>query len=152
MVAYGITEDLQLSLSLPMPLHVPQGLPHGRTMAMMPSNPDAEFVPGWRFHRVGPAVGSRFDVVRRNGFSPKGADVRAVGRMVERGGKPALAVTGTEAVYTLAEDPARKGWLLELQKTAKDQAVVVEGSVPENAAESTGPLTLQVREFTLRTP
>ena len=30
LVTHGLTEDVQLSLSLPMPLYVPQGLPHAR--------------------------------------------------------------------------------------------------------------------------
>lgn len=68
MLAYGITEDLQLSLSLPMPLSLPLGLPQARTMAMMPSNPDVEFLLGWRFHRTGPAVGTRFESTAYLGF------------------------------------------------------------------------------------
>ena len=68
LVTHGLTEDVQLSLSLPMPLYVPQGLPHARTMAMMPSNPDAEFLLGWRFHRTGPAVGARFESTAYLGF------------------------------------------------------------------------------------
>ena len=53
MLSYGITEDLQVSISLPMPLYVPQGLPHGRSTARMPTNPDIEILVGWRFHRRG---------------------------------------------------------------------------------------------------
>lgn len=68
LVSHGLTEDVQLSLSLPMPVYVPQGLPHARTMAMMPSNPDAEFLLAWRFHRKGPAVGARFESTAYLGF------------------------------------------------------------------------------------
>jgi hypothetical protein len=68
LVARGLTEDVQLSLSLPMPLYMPQGLPHARTMAMMPSTADAEFLLGWRFHRKGPAVGARSESTAFVGF------------------------------------------------------------------------------------
>jgi len=68
LVSYGITEDVQVSLSLPMPLYVPQGLPPARTMAMMPSNPDVEVLLGWRFQRTAPAVGARRESTAYVGF------------------------------------------------------------------------------------
>jgi hypothetical protein len=40
-------------------------------------------------------------LVRNNGFSAKDATVTVVGTIVERGGKPALAVTGIDAVWLL---------------------------------------------------
>lgn len=61
MLGYGITEDLQVSVSLPMPLYVPIGTRPARTMAMMPANRDVEVLLGWRFHRASPAVGARFE-------------------------------------------------------------------------------------------
>lgn len=61
MISYGITEDVQASASLPMPLYVPAGLPPARSMARMPTNPDVEFMLGWRFHRRGTDVGTRFE-------------------------------------------------------------------------------------------
>lgn len=68
LVSYGITEDIQTSISLPMPLYMPQGLPGARTMAMMPSNRDVEILVGWRFHRQGTDVGSRFESTAYLGF------------------------------------------------------------------------------------
>ena len=41
-------------------------------------------------------------IVRDNGFTAKEATVTAVGTLTERGGKPALSVTGTDAVWLLA--------------------------------------------------
>jgi hypothetical protein len=61
MLGYGITEDLQVSVSLPMPLYVPLGARPERMMAMMPGNRDVELLVGWRFHRNGVAVGTRFE-------------------------------------------------------------------------------------------
>jgi hypothetical protein len=68
LVSYGITEDLQASISLPMPLYMPQGLPGARMMAMMPSNRDVELLVGWRFHRGRTDIGSRFESTAYLGF------------------------------------------------------------------------------------
>jgi hypothetical protein len=68
LLSYGITEDLQGSVSLPMPLYMPQGLPGARTMAMMPSNRDVELLVGWRFHRRGSDVGVRTESTAYLGF------------------------------------------------------------------------------------
>jgi copper chaperone CopZ len=89
-------------------------------------------------------------VARDNGFTPKGAEARVAGKVVERGGKPALAVTGLDLVYVLAEHPDAKGRLSELEK-AMGRDVVVSGHLPETVPEPlpTAPRTLQVRDFVL---
>jgi copper chaperone CopZ len=89
------------------------------------------------------------EIVRRNGFTPKAADIRVAGTIVRHAGKPALAVTGTDIVYRLAEHPDAKGRVTELNRSAGDQAVVVAGQVPESTPGTEGPLALQVREFSL---
>ncbi|MBI4541362.1 MAG: hypothetical protein HY704_17815 [Gemmatimonadetes bacterium] len=68
MITYGITEDVQVSVSLPMSLYVPQGLPAAHSMARMPTSPDIEALLGWRFHREGTAVGSRLESTAYVGF------------------------------------------------------------------------------------
>ena len=71
MVGYGITEDLQASLSIPLPLYTPSvPVPSlaTRMMAMMPSTLDLEFVLSWRFHRIGVDVGSRIESTAFLGF------------------------------------------------------------------------------------
>jgi hypothetical protein len=57
MIGYGITEDLQITASLPVRLTSSTRMPMGRMMAMMSGNQDAEVLVGWRFHRRG--VGER---------------------------------------------------------------------------------------------
>ncbi|HUG95143.1 MAG TPA: heavy-metal-associated domain-containing protein [Pleomorphomonadaceae bacterium] len=89
------------------------------------------------------------EIVRRNGFTPKGAEVRVAGRVARQDGRSVLAVTGTDVVYTLAEHPEAKGKLSELEQSAKDQPAVVSGYVPESQPNAEAPFTLQVREFTL---
>lgn len=61
MLSYGITEDLQASVSLPVPLHVPEGVPAAHATSRMPTTPDIEILVGWRFHREDMDVGSRFE-------------------------------------------------------------------------------------------
>lgn len=60
-VEYGITEDLQVSLSLPMPLYVEEGIRPVRMMGRMPATSDVEWTLAWRFHRQAPDVGARFE-------------------------------------------------------------------------------------------
>lgn len=80
MLSYGITEDLQASVSLPMPLYVPQGLPTAHAMSRMPTTPDVELLVGWRFHRRGTDVGSRFESTAWVGFDYPTDAVRAGAR------------------------------------------------------------------------
>lgn len=62
MLGYGLSEDVQLSLSMPLTLERPAAnVPAARVMAMMPGQPDVEALLAWRFHRVGNAVGSRVE-------------------------------------------------------------------------------------------
>jgi hypothetical protein len=51
MLSVGITEDLQISASLPITLNSSIYMPRGRTMAMMATTQDLEAIAGWRFQR-----------------------------------------------------------------------------------------------------
>jgi hypothetical protein len=100
MLGYGITEDLQISLSLPMPLYARRGsTPPARMMAMTPAEPDIEVLVGWRFARKSNAVGSRVESTAYVGFDYP--------TDTARGGvatSPAGAVTGyaSRSVYLWA--------------------------------------------------
>jgi hypothetical protein len=61
MLSMGITEDLQISGSLPITLNSAIYMPRGRTMAMMTSNQDLEAILGWRFQRRAVGAGSRLE-------------------------------------------------------------------------------------------
>jgi len=87
------------------------------------------------------------DIIRANGFTPKDAEATIAGRLTERNGKPALAVSGSDLVYLLADSPSTKGKTDELFKSAKDKNVVVTGRAPETAKNPQGPFTLQVESF-----
>ncbi|MBI3982895.1 MAG: hypothetical protein HY337_08280 [Gemmatimonadetes bacterium] len=80
MLSYGVTEDLQVSVSLPMRLYVPVGIPPVHGMSRMPMSPDAEVLVGWRFHRQGTGVGSRFESTAYVGFDYPTDAVRAGAR------------------------------------------------------------------------
>ena len=44
-------------------------------------------------------------IIKNSGFTAKEATVRVVGNLIERGGKPALDVTGTKIVMLILPDP-----------------------------------------------
>jgi hypothetical protein len=51
MISVGLTEDIQISGSFPIPLQTPIYMPRGRPMALMSANQDAEGILAWRFQR-----------------------------------------------------------------------------------------------------
>jgi hypothetical protein len=61
MVSYGITEDVQLSASFPLPIYTSQGMTPARVATRMPASPDVELTLGWRFRKRELGVGSRVE-------------------------------------------------------------------------------------------
>ena len=61
MISVGITEKVQLSGSLPIPLGGTTAMPSGRMMAMMSGNADVESLLGWRFHTRPVGEGARVE-------------------------------------------------------------------------------------------
>ncbi|MGQ0702237.1 MAG: hypothetical protein ACT4PM_03790 [Gemmatimonadales bacterium] len=102
MLSYGITEDLQISGSFPMPLYTPLGARPAHGASRMPTSPDIEFLLGWRFHRDGVGVGSRFETTVYAGFDYPTDAVRAGVRTAP--GLYGAAVTGyaSRSVYLWA--------------------------------------------------
>ena len=84
-------------------------------------------------------------IVLDNGFTPKGADVRVAGRLVERDGKPALEGNEVDPVYALEAHPEAVGRFVEMKKVALGANVIVDGHLPEGPE----PSSLQVRDFVL---
>lgn len=60
MITYGVTEDVQLSVSAPLVFASAPFAP-ARGTAMMPGSGDFEVIGAWRFHRQGTAVGTRVE-------------------------------------------------------------------------------------------
>ncbi len=67
MLSYGITEDLQVSISGPA-VFSSAPLPPGRVTAMMPATADFEGIGAWRFHRRDTSVGSRIETTAYAGL------------------------------------------------------------------------------------
>jgi len=90
-------------------------------------------------------------VVLDNGFTPKDSDVEVAGKLIERNGKPALAVVGPDVVYVLVDHSEGKGKVNELWTKAREKEVVVKGHLPETATKGRAeePRMLEVRGFAL---
>ena len=54
-------------------------------------------------------------LIKNNGFTAKEATVVAVGSLIERGGQPALDVTGTNTVMLIAADPKQPAIFKQVQ-------------------------------------
>lgn len=93
-------------------------------------------------------------VVLDNGFTPKGADAEIAGKIIERGGKPALSVTGLDLVYLLAEHRQARGKANELWKKAREKDVVVKGHLAPTTTKGRAeePRVLEVYDFVILRP
>jgi len=69
MISFGITEDLQISGSVPIVLDSSGLMPRGRVTTMMSTEKEAEAIGAWRFHRRASAAGARFESTVSGGFS-----------------------------------------------------------------------------------
>jgi hypothetical protein len=69
MIGFGITEDVQISGSLPISLVGGDRMPMGRMMAMMTFSRDVEALASWRFHRQNVGEGARFESTAHIGGS-----------------------------------------------------------------------------------
>jgi hypothetical protein len=61
MISFGLTEKVQISGSVPVPLGRGGGMPSGRMMAMMSGNRDVEALLGWRFQTRPVGEGARVE-------------------------------------------------------------------------------------------
>ncbi|MEX2152543.1 MAG: cation transporter [Gemmatimonadaceae bacterium] len=78
------------------------------------------------------AVDQIRDVVRSNGFTPKAAEVRIRGSVIEEKGELLLAVPGRDQVYHLGRDPNAPAAIERLRQVA-GREVIIEGTAPEAA-------------------
>jgi len=61
MISFGVTEKLQISGSLPIPVGSATAMPSGRMMAMMSGDPDFESLLAWRFQTRPVGNGARLE-------------------------------------------------------------------------------------------
>jgi len=76
------------------------------------------------------------EAIRRNGFTPKEADVRARGTVVQDSGHLALALPGIGAAFRLTVDSQAPATIGELERV-RGQVVTLEGRVRETARWAT---------------
>jgi hypothetical protein len=77
-------------------------------------------------------------IITNNGFTPKDTTVTVVGRLVERGGQPALDVTGTTTVMLIVADPKQPTPFKQVQDrmAAKPAGTVRVTGLVESRADS----------------
>lgn len=61
MISFGLTEDLQISGSLPIALRSGNHMPMGRMTSLMSAGTELEVLTGWRFHRRPAGDGARIE-------------------------------------------------------------------------------------------
>lgn len=88
------------------------------------------------------------EAIRRNGFTPKGADITIRGRLVEQGGALALQVVPADRPYSLVAG-SEADVLGRMRRTAVGRVVVVYGGVAETRRGAAVD-TIQVRRFEIR--
>ena len=69
MIGFGVTENLQISLSLPMDIGTHPTMPAGRVMASMSSNRDLEVAGAWRVHTRPTGIGGRVETTLFAGWT-----------------------------------------------------------------------------------
>lgn len=77
MLGYGVTEDVQLFASVPVPIQRAEGLPTARAFTRMSAQRDLELGVGWRPQRRGLGVGTRQETTVWLGLSQPMDDGRA---------------------------------------------------------------------------
>jgi len=105
MITFGITQDLQVSGSVPFVLSTAP-LPAARMTGMMPGGGDFEGILAWRFHRQGTSVGTRVESTAYGGVLVPGPQKAAglVGTFARTAGVYAAVASGvaSRATYVWA--------------------------------------------------
>jgi hypothetical protein len=84
-------------------------------------------------------------IIKNNGFTTREATVTVVGTLIERGGQPALEVTGTNTVMLIATDPNQPAIFKQVQdhlRTRPGTPTRLTGTV-ESSADSHDRLKVQ---------
>ena len=89
MISFGVTENLQLSASLPLEIGTHPPMPGARVTSMVSHGNDVEVLAGWRFHTQPVGIGGRFESTVFVGWAhplDAGANIHAM--------TPSWSVTG----------------------------------------------------------
>ena len=85
-------------------------------------------------------------IIKNNGFTAKEATVTVVGKLIERGGQPALEVTGTNTVMLIVADPKQPAIFKQAQERllAKASDVIRITGMVETSANLPDRITVRV--------
>ena len=85
------------------------------------------------------------NIIKNNGFTAKEATVTVVGTLIERGGQPALEVTGSNTVMLIVADPKQPAIFKQVQDRlgAKPASAVRLSGVVEWRADSPDRITVR---------
>lgn len=86
------------------------------------------------------------DAITSNGFTPKSAEVRAQGRIVDEAGEPLLVMPGVRRGVRLLAHADTPEAAAQIKQRVGD-TVVIEGVVPETVRKDQGSEVIQVRRF-----
>lgn len=89
------------------------------------------------------------DAIRRNGFTPRDAEVRVTGKVVERDGRLALAVPGQAVPFLISDHPDAKGKTAELGLVARRKIVRAEGRMAAAQSAVDRQPVLELRAFSI---
>ena len=90
-------------------------------------------------------VGQIRDIVRTNGFTPKAAEVRVRGYVVDEKGELLLTLPQGEQVYRLDSHPTATTAITRVREFV-GELVIVDGTLPESAKEAPRVHRIQVRK------
>jgi hypothetical protein len=91
------------------------------------------------------------EVIRSNGFTPKAADVRLRGHVIEEKGELLLSPPGRDQPFRLVADPKTPGVLPRVRQ-AVGQTIVIEGTVPETPKRDSRAQIIQLRTLAFDPP
>ncbi len=88
------------------------------------------------------------EVIRKNGFTPKEAEVRVAGVLIQRGDTLALAIAGTDELLLLQDFPGASGQISALRQIQRNETITVAGQVTASVSRSAkSARVLLVRSF-----
>jgi copper chaperone CopZ len=70
------------------------------------------------------------EAIRSNGFTPREAEVRVRGSLVQRGDTLLLVVPGTDEVFALQDAPGKASVVAELRRLGANARVALSGQIP----------------------
>ncbi len=87
------------------------------------------------------------EVIRKNGFTPKEAEIRVAGVLIQRGDTLALSMPGAEEPLILQEFPGVSGPIGALRQRPPNETITVAGQVPASEGRERSSRVLLVRSF-----